>query len=710
MAYNANTNWSNEEKYLNGLISKGGGSAAWAKNQMKELNAAKQQYGGQIQPSAPNIANQYFPKANGQGRVPAGYQPGTNLSAGTTTTPSGDTLPLHNWATDQTDYGDQMLNATNIQEFLKAAQARVNKANAQGKDILSGANGIRSNEDLYKEWQARTGYNPNYGSFVTRGWGHDSITGKEGWIDNAGTAQGYYGMDGEGHWGYYLDPGLTQKHPNGRWDDYASSDGGYVRMGANKQPDMTVQDMSRAGQTVILTGPGGTFRVTYSDRGYPVASVRTSTDYTPGLIPAKADNDRGVSGDELTKLQFGHSYTGPGSTINFDDITPASRKDYAALMGSGGQGDGAGMGGKLPDASGSAGSSGGTISGGSLSGGTTGSGYDLSEWLKKQYASALEGELAGLKDAYEKNNAGLEDEEARLSGIYDPQRNRIAAQNALAKRVWDERAVASGLSSGASGQAELARSSTMARDLASIGEEEANARADISLRKKNLSIEYTNAIAQAKANGQAELAKALYNELVRVQGLEREDQIRESENALKQAQAKMEYDLALKQMEADSAASSQTTAKPSLTASQAYTAYKNGIRTDEVMTAMQHYYGIGGSSSGGSGGTSGASGGTYSGGTSGKAGKTGTTITTPSKTTTTGKVSYDNGGLTSAQIKQLQRDMNKYLPAGQKIAVDGYWGPATKAAAGGATAKDYYYAWLNQQQKNSGLVNKQERT
>ena len=71
-------------------------------------------------------------------------------------------------------------------------------------------------------------------------------------------------------------------------------------------------------------------------------------------------------------------------------------------------------------------------------------------------------------------------------------------------------------------------------------------------------------------------------------------------------------------------------------ASQAYTAYKNGIRTDEVMTAMQYYYGIGGSSSGGSGGTSGASGGTYSGGTSGK---TGTTTTTPSKPTSTGKTS-----------------------------------------------------------------------
>lgn len=717
MAYNANTNWSNEEKYLNGLISKGGGSAAWAKNQMEELNAAKQQYGGQSQPSAPNIANQYFPEANGQGSAPAGYQPGTNLSEGTTMIPSGDTLPLHNWSTDQTDYGDQMLNATNIQEFLKAAQARVNKANAQGTDILSGANGIRSNEQLYNEWRAKNGYQPNYGDFVTPGIGHDSITGKDGWIDNAGTAQGYYGMDGEGHWGYYEDAALTKKLTNGTWDDYASSDGGYVRMGANKQPDMTVQDMSRAGQTVILAGPGGTFRVTYNDRGYPVASVRTSEHYTPGLIPAKADSDQGVSSEDLMKLQFGgHSYTGPGSTIDWNDITPATRADYEAVMagrgqsgasGASGAPGAAGMGGNLPDASGSAGNSGGALSGGSLSGGTTGSGYDLSEWLKKQYASALEGELAGLKDAYEKNNARLDDEEARLSGIYDPQRNRIAAQNALAKRVWDERAVANGLSSGANGQAELARSSVMQRDLASIGEEEANARADVSLRKKNLTIEYTNAITQARANGQAELAKALYNELVRVQGLEREDQIRESEKALKQAQAKMEYDLALKQMEADRAASSQPTAKPSLTASQAYTAYKNGIRTDEVMTAMQYYYGIGGSSSGGSGGTSGASGGTYSGGTSGK---TGTTTTTPSKTTSTGKVSYDNGGLTSAQIKQLQRDMNKYLPAGQKIAVDGYWGPATKAAAGGATAKDYYYAWLNQQQKNSGLVNKQERT
>lgn len=732
-AYNANTKWDNERSYLNGLISKGGGNAEWAKKQMNELNKAQQQYGGSSgysgggttvrtpsvsTPSDAELRNRYFPGAD---VIPSGV----DLAAGTTRAPNGDILPLHDWSTDTTDYGQLMLNAKDINAFREAAQARVNKANAQGINIY-GEGTARTNEDLYNEWRKKSGYAPNYGDFVYKGWGHNSMTDTDGWIDNAGQGTGYYGMDGEGHWGYYEDPGLTKKLQNGTWDDYASSDGGYVRMDDTGQPDMTQRDMSRAGQTVIMTGPKGTWECTYGDNGYITRRLRTSSRYTYGLIPAKADNDAGVSSEELMNLQFGHSYTGPGSTINDKDITAASRSDYEKVMASRGQssvGGSEGIGGKLPDASGvngnlsgllpdaiSGGASGGGSTGGSGStGGTSGggSGYDLSEWLKKQYASALEGELAGLKDAYEKNNASLEDEEARLSGIYDPQRNRIAAQNALAKRVWDERAAANGLSSGANGQAELARSSVMQRDLASIGEEEANARADVSLRKKNLTIEYTNAITQARANGQAELAKALYNELVRVQGLEREDQIRESEKALKQAQAKMEYDLALKQMEADRAASSQPTVKPSLTASQAYTAYKNGIRTDEVMTAMQHYYGIGGSSSGGSGGTSGASGGTYSGGTSGKPG---TTTTKPSKTTTTGKVSYDNGGLTSAQIKQLQRDMNKYLPAGQKIAVDGYWGPATKAAAGGATAKDYYYAWLNQQQKNSGLVNKQERT
>lgn len=45
MAYNEKTNYANERKYLNNLISGGGGNAEWATHKMKELNAAEQKYG-----------------------------------------------------------------------------------------------------------------------------------------------------------------------------------------------------------------------------------------------------------------------------------------------------------------------------------------------------------------------------------------------------------------------------------------------------------------------------------------------------------------------------------------------------------------------------------------------------------------------------------------------------------------------------------------
>lgn len=45
MAYNEKTNYAKERKYLNNLISGGGGNAEWAKNQMKALNSAEQKYG-----------------------------------------------------------------------------------------------------------------------------------------------------------------------------------------------------------------------------------------------------------------------------------------------------------------------------------------------------------------------------------------------------------------------------------------------------------------------------------------------------------------------------------------------------------------------------------------------------------------------------------------------------------------------------------------
>lgn len=54
MPYNKNTNWSNEEEYLNNLIKTGNaGEKAWAQNQLGALSQAKSQYGNPVTPTAP---------------------------------------------------------------------------------------------------------------------------------------------------------------------------------------------------------------------------------------------------------------------------------------------------------------------------------------------------------------------------------------------------------------------------------------------------------------------------------------------------------------------------------------------------------------------------------------------------------------------------------------------------------------------------------
>lgn len=219
----------------------------------------------------------------------------------------------------------------------------------------------------------------------------------------------------------------------------------------------------------------------------------------------------------------------------------------------------------------------------------------LSNYLKQQYASALESELAGLKNAYDQNTATLDRTAQEIPQQYETQRNTVAATNALEKQAFDERANAMGLNTGTSGQAQLAKSSVYQRDLANLGAAEAGALADLDLQRATLKANYENEMARAKAANEAALNEALYAEMVR------------------QEQA------------AAAAAKAASTTKTT------------------------------------SGGGSGGSG-------------------------------YDNGGLTTAQVKALQREINSYRPADQQIAVDGKWGAETSAAVGGATANQYYAA------------------
>ena len=290
----------------------------------------------------------------------------------------------------------------------------------------------------------------------------------------------------------------------------------------------------------------------------------------------------------------------------------------------------------------------------------TGTSFDIgdgSDYLKELYAKKVAAELAALKSAYEKNTATLDASRAQIAPVYDIARNSAANQNALSRGAFQEMAVANGLNTGTTGQAALAQDVVLQQNLSQIDREQAEKTAAIDLQRSQLDTEYRNAIAKAEATGDAELANALYEEYVRQQNL---------------------YAKYGGQTSGSGSGSSggSTVVKPTLTASQVQSALKNGIVTDDVISAFDYYYGQGAYDS------------LYGTGRL-TAGTTGTAKTGSS--TGKKKGSYSNGSLTNQQVKQLQ----KYYGVSQ----DGKWGANSKKAAGGLTADQ---AWAKYQGGSGG--------
>ena len=272
---------------------------------------------------------------------------------------------------------------------------------------------------------------------------------------------------------------------------------------------------------------------------------------------------------------------------------------------------------------------------------------DGNDYLKELYAKKVAAELAALKSAYEQNTATLDASRAQIAPVYDIARNSAANQNALSRGAFQEMAVANGLNTGTTGQAALAQDVVLQQNLSQIDREQAEKTAAIDLQRSQLDTEYRNAIAKAEATGDAELANALYEEYVRQQNL---------------------YAKYGAQTGGSGGSGTAAVVKPNLTASQVQSALKNGIVTDDVISAFDYYYGQGAYDS--LYGTGKLTAGKSSGnGSSGKK-----------------KGSYSNGSLTNQQVKQLQ----KYYGVSQ----DGKWGANSKKAAGGLTADQ---AWAKYQ-------------
>ena len=281
-------------------------------------------------------------------------------------------------------------------------------------------------------------------------------------------------------------------------------------------------------------------------------------------------------------------------------------------------------------------------------------GGDASQYLQEMYAQQIAAQLAALKSTYEQNVADIQAQDDLITSAYDKQRNQAAAQNELQRMQMNELGLMQGLNTGASGQMALAQSAALQGNLATIGSQEAQSLADNALNLTKLTAQYKNAADQAAAEGNAQLASALYNEYVRQQELALQQQAAAQEQA--NWEAKMAY-----QQQQDALAQQNW---------QAQFDYQKAQDDLNYQLTLQKLYGS-------------------------SAGNTGSTVRTrtPVKAKSVG---YNNGRLTTAQVIQLQQDLNKYLPDGQKIAVDGKWGPATQAAAGGYTADEYAKVYYKQ--------------
>lgn len=142
---------------------------------------------------------------------------------------------------------------------------------------------------------------------------------------------------------------------------------------------------------------------------------------------------------------------------------------------------------------------------------------DLSDYLRDMYRQQMQANLSALEGAYNANVTRLRRQGELAPQKYDAMRNLAAAQNEMSRRNFGEYAAARGLNTGTSGQAELARSAELQRNLADLGAQEAEVSGNLESELTALDQQYNAAVAQAQASGNADLANALYQELVRRQ-------------------------------------------------------------------------------------------------------------------------------------------------------------------------------------------------
>lgn len=179
----------------------------------------------------------------------------------------------------------------------------------------------------------------------------------------------------------------------------------------------------------------------------------------------------------------------------------------------------------------------------------TGQVNDYSAFIEEMNKAQKETAIAEFEEAYKKNLAAIERAGAGVEEGYQGARNQTAGASELAARNFNEQAAASGLNSGAGGQAALARGINLQNNLNAINAQEAQTKADLELQLANAETEYNSAIAKAEAEGNYQLAQQLYAEKTRYESAIINAMQQEYNNELSGAQ--LEYQAGMDKYNAD---------------------------------------------------------------------------------------------------------------------------------------------------------------
>lgn len=258
------------------------------------------------------------------------------------------------------------------------------------------------------------------------------------------------------------------------------------------------------------------------------------------------------------------------------------------------------------------------------------------DYLRDLWEQKIAAELAALRSTYEQNMADIKAQDDLIAQKYNGQRNQLAAMNDLQRMQMNELGLMQGLNTGTTGQMALANSAAFQSGLATLGGQEAQSLADNALNLVKLSVQYRNDAARAEAAGQASLAEALYEEA------QRQEELALAAQQRAQQQANWEKQFSYQQ-QMDQRDLVNNMLKIGVTPDAALLE-SAGIDPGFLQLYRQ--------------------------------------VTTSRKGQPARHKGYDNGGLTSDQVRKLQEKLG--------VTADGLWGKNSKEAADGLTADE---AW-----------------